>query len=268
MPCPIGATDVGRPNSSVAFSSVGTVAAERASVVRPPIFVTQPSPFVRIVRTAEASAVATRRTVRVRSEGGCGGASGDPNLARVERTREDGYTITTDPERIDFAVVHAFLTESYWSPGIARDVVERAARGSLTFSLRGPEGEQAGYARAITDRATYAYLADVFVRSRAPRRRARRLAGRDGPRPPRPPGPAPLGAGHRRRARPLHALRLRPAPAARAAHVQGVSARTTSAAGTARASACAWPAQRLTTSASPAARPAARSGAVTWWTSG
>jgi len=90
-------------------------------------------------------------------------ASGEPNLGRVERARDDGYTITTDLDTVDFGVVHAFLTESYWSPGIARDVVERAARGSLTFSLRGPDDEQAGYARAVSDRATYAYLADVFV---------------------------------------------------------------------------------------------------------
>ncbi len=74
-----------------------------------------------------------------------------------------GYSISTDVDRIDFAVVHEFLRESYWSPGIPRETVERAARGALTFGLYAPGGAQAGYARAITDRATYAYLADVFV---------------------------------------------------------------------------------------------------------
>ncbi len=74
-----------------------------------------------------------------------------------------GYSISTDVERIDFAVVHEFLRASYWSPGIPRETVERAARGALTVGLYAPDGAQAGYARAITDRATYAYLADVFV---------------------------------------------------------------------------------------------------------
>ena len=74
-----------------------------------------------------------------------------------------GYAVSTDVDRIDFAVVHEFLRESYWSPGIPRAIVERAARGALTFGLYAPDGSQAGYARAITDRATYAYLADVFV---------------------------------------------------------------------------------------------------------
>jgi GNAT superfamily N-acetyltransferase len=74
-----------------------------------------------------------------------------------------GYEITTDRERIDVAAVHAFLTESYWSPGIGRETVERAIAGSMSFSLLAPDGTQAGFARVITDRATYAYLADVFV---------------------------------------------------------------------------------------------------------
>ena len=74
-----------------------------------------------------------------------------------------GYTVSTDVERLDLEVVHAFLRESYWSPGVPREIVERAARNSLAFGLFAPDGSQAGYARAVTDRATYAYLADVFV---------------------------------------------------------------------------------------------------------
>ena len=74
-----------------------------------------------------------------------------------------GYEITTDRDRIDVAAVHAFLTRSYWSPGIPRDVVERAIANSLCFSLLAADGAQAGFARAVTDRATYAYLADVYV---------------------------------------------------------------------------------------------------------
>lgn len=84
----------------------------------------------------------------------------------MEREREDGYVVTDDPARIDVAAVHAELTLSYWSPGIPREVVERAIAGSLPFSLLAPDGTQAGFARVVTDRATYAYLADVYVDER------------------------------------------------------------------------------------------------------
>jgi GNAT superfamily N-acetyltransferase len=70
--------------------------------------------------------------------------------------------ITTDPRRFDVAAIHRFLTGSYWSPGIPRELVERAIANSLCFgALLG--GVQVGFARAITDKATFAYLADVFV---------------------------------------------------------------------------------------------------------
>jgi GNAT superfamily N-acetyltransferase len=71
--------------------------------------------------------------------------------------------ISTDPADIDFDVVHAFLsTQAYWCPGIPRDVVERAAANSLCFTAL-LDGRQVGYARVLGDRATFAYLADVFV---------------------------------------------------------------------------------------------------------
>jgi GNAT superfamily N-acetyltransferase len=75
----------------------------------------------------------------------------------------NGYEIATERDRLDLDYVHAFLTTSYWSPGIARDRVERAIAGSLCFGLYAPDGAQAGFARVVTDRATFAYLADVFV---------------------------------------------------------------------------------------------------------
>lgn len=75
-----------------------------------------------------------------------------------------GYEISTDPARLDVARVHAFLAEeSYWAPGVRRDRVERSIAGSLCFGLYAPDGAQAGFARAVTDSATTAYLADVFV---------------------------------------------------------------------------------------------------------
>lgn len=70
--------------------------------------------------------------------------------------------LSDDPARLQFDRIHAWLTGSYWSPGISRALVERAARGSHALgAYRG--GEQVGYARAITDRATFAWLADVWV---------------------------------------------------------------------------------------------------------
>ncbi|HET8985478.1 MAG TPA: GNAT family N-acetyltransferase [Trueperaceae bacterium] len=72
------------------------------------------------------------------------------------------YRISTDQSEMDVAAIHAYLTRSYWAEGISRELVERSIRGSLCFGLfTGPE--QVGFARAITDRATYAYLADVYV---------------------------------------------------------------------------------------------------------
>ncbi|MDR5857633.1 GNAT family N-acetyltransferase [Caballeronia sp. LZ062] len=77
-------------------------------------------------------------------------------------TRGD-YRVTTDIDSFDFDVIHHYLSEvAYWSPGVPRETVERAARHSLAFGLF--EGtQQIGYARMITDTATFAYLADVFV---------------------------------------------------------------------------------------------------------
>jgi GNAT superfamily N-acetyltransferase len=74
------------------------------------------------------------------------------------------FTITTDPRRVDRAAAHAFLTESYWAGGVPREIVERSIDGSLAFALIDESGgRQIGFARAITDRATFAYLADVYV---------------------------------------------------------------------------------------------------------
>jgi len=74
-----------------------------------------------------------------------------------------GYEVSTDPDRLDIDRIHRFLSTAYWSPGIPRDVVQRAIANSLPFGLYAPSGDQAGFARTITDRATYAYLADVYV---------------------------------------------------------------------------------------------------------
>lgn len=70
--------------------------------------------------------------------------------------------VTTDPAKVDREIVHRFLSQSYWSQGISRDVLERAIANSLCFSLLDGD-DQIGFARVVTDRATFAYLADVFV---------------------------------------------------------------------------------------------------------
>lgn len=81
----------------------------------------------------------------------------------VVETQRDSYTISTDKARLDVAAIHGYLTRSYWSPGIPRAVVERAIAGSLCFGLFSEHVNQVGFARMITDCATFAYLADVYV---------------------------------------------------------------------------------------------------------
>lgn len=76
--------------------------------------------------------------------------------------RRGGFTISTDPARIDRLLIHEFLAASYWARGIPRETVDRSIEGALCFGLYENE-RQVGFARAITDRATFAYLADVFV---------------------------------------------------------------------------------------------------------
>ncbi len=90
-------------------------------------------------------------------------------MATPTTWRRGAHEISTDPARLDFDVVHGFLSTCYWSPGIPRALVERAAHNSLAFGVYAVDGagaRQVGYARVITDRTTFAYLADVFVLER------------------------------------------------------------------------------------------------------
>src|SRR5262245_34524918 len=73
-----------------------------------------------------------------------------------------GYSISNDPADIDFDALHAFLSTSYWSRGIPRETMERSIRGALPFVLRDERGNLAGFARVITDRATFGYIGDLF----------------------------------------------------------------------------------------------------------
>jgi GNAT superfamily N-acetyltransferase len=76
--------------------------------------------------------------------------------------RKGDFLISTDRGRLDVDAIHEFLTACYWSAGIPRDTVVRAIENSLCFGLY-RANEQAGFARVISDYATYAYIADVFV---------------------------------------------------------------------------------------------------------
>jgi len=80
--------------------------------------------------------------------------------ARIPRMST--YDISTDPGRLQLDAIHAYLTRSYWSPGIPRDVVATAIANSLCFGLYLGD-TQVGFARVVTDRASFAYLADVYV---------------------------------------------------------------------------------------------------------
>ncbi|MFO6446296.1 GNAT family N-acetyltransferase [Erythrobacter sp. NE805] len=74
----------------------------------------------------------------------------------------EGYTLVTDQDAIDAVAAHAYLTTSYWSRGIPLETVQRALAGSLCVAVR-HAGAQVAFARVVTDRATFAYLADVYV---------------------------------------------------------------------------------------------------------
>jgi GNAT superfamily N-acetyltransferase len=77
--------------------------------------------------------------------------------------QRDEYTISTDRDRLDIRVIHDYISnQSYWGKGRAMEVVERAIANSLNFGLYQNE-QLIGFARVVTDYATFAWVADVFV---------------------------------------------------------------------------------------------------------
>ena len=76
--------------------------------------------------------------------------------------RNDTFTVTCDPAKMDRAVIAEFLASSYWAKGIPASTVERSLANSLCFALLDGD-RQVGFARVISDYATIAYLGDVFV---------------------------------------------------------------------------------------------------------
>ncbi len=73
-----------------------------------------------------------------------------------------GYDISLDPARLQLDVIHGFIAVSYWASGMPRETLARAISNSVCVGAYRDE-EQVGFARVVTDRATFAYLADVFV---------------------------------------------------------------------------------------------------------
>ncbi|WP_437808795.1 GNAT family N-acetyltransferase [Sorangium sp. So ce1078] len=80
----------------------------------------------------------------------------------MEHQASEELVISSDKSLLDLELIHTVLASAYWCTGIPREVVERAIQGSLCFGVfKG--GAQIGFARVITDEATFAYLADVFI---------------------------------------------------------------------------------------------------------
>lgn len=77
--------------------------------------------------------------------------------------RKGGYCISTDPSLLDIDTIHGYLSkESYWAQNIPKAIVEKSISNSLCFGLYHHD-KQIGFARLVTDKATFAYLADVFI---------------------------------------------------------------------------------------------------------
>jgi GNAT superfamily N-acetyltransferase len=83
-------------------------------------------------------------------------------LVTYSSHRREEFLVTTDPARLDLDFIHGYLVRSYWAEGIPRDIVERSIANSLCFGVYAGD-MQVGFARVITDYATFAYLADVFI---------------------------------------------------------------------------------------------------------
>jgi GNAT superfamily N-acetyltransferase len=82
----------------------------------------------------------------------------------MERTRDDGYFVSDDQQRLDIERIHRWLSEEcYWSLGRTFDQVERSMRNSIVVGCYASDGAQVGLARWVTDEATFAWLCDVFI---------------------------------------------------------------------------------------------------------
>lgn len=84
-------------------------------------------------------------------------------MEKTNDLEKNGYTISTDPGKLDIEVIHQYLSkESYWAQNIPIEVVKRSIANSFCFGIYFNDN-QIGFARLVTDKATFAYLADVFI---------------------------------------------------------------------------------------------------------
>ena len=84
-------------------------------------------------------------------------------MANKSEFEKEGYSISSDNAKLNIAVIHHYLSqESYWAQNIPLEVVKRSIDNSLCFGLY-HQHTQIGFARLVTDKATFAYLADVFI---------------------------------------------------------------------------------------------------------
>lgn len=74
-----------------------------------------------------------------------------------------GFRVSTDRNELDFDVIYQFISQSYWAKGIPKSTMQKALDHSLCFGVFSAEQQQVGFARLITDYATFAYLSDVFI---------------------------------------------------------------------------------------------------------
>src|SRR5438093_3658884 len=88
----------------------------------------------------------------------------------MEGSLNNEYEISTDKTKLDVALIHGYLSnESYWAKNISFALIQKCIEGSFCFGLYTrqhqalPAGRQVGFARVITDFATFGYLADVFI---------------------------------------------------------------------------------------------------------
>jgi GNAT superfamily N-acetyltransferase len=79
----------------------------------------------------------------------------------MEWTKNE-FSVSTDPARLDMIYLHQFLSTTYWAKGIPLEIVQKAIAGSVCFGMYHGQ-RQIGFARVITDKATFGYLADVFI---------------------------------------------------------------------------------------------------------
>ena len=85
-------------------------------------------------------------------------------MTTLFEVRQDGFTISTDPTRLDMTLIHRMLsTESYWAEGRSFERVSRSFANSLPFGVYAADGALVGWARVISDFATFAYISDVWV---------------------------------------------------------------------------------------------------------